>query len=137
MSKKRKISKRWIARKKGFRSGLEMDISSDLKSRSIEFTYESCKLDYVIPSRKARYTPDFILANGIIVESKGRFTAADRKKMLLVREANPGADIRFVFSNSSNRIAKNSKTTYADWCDKNGFLYADLTIPNSWLGNMK
>ena len=74
-----------------------------------------------------------ILSNGIIVESKGRFVTADRKKHLLIKKQHPTLDIRFVFSNSKAKINKGSKTTYGDWCDKHGFLYADKLIPEEWL----
>tara|TARA_R110001606_G_scaffold60362_2_gene142301 strand:+ start:1387 stop:1647 length:261 start_codon:yes stop_codon:yes gene_type:complete len=79
------------------------------------------------------YTPDFELPNGIIIESKGRFVSADRKKHLKVKEQYPKLDIRFVFSNSRGKINKGSKTTYAMWCDKYGFKYADKEIPEKWL----
>lgn len=57
----------------------------------------------------------------------------DRDKHLWVRKQNPRKDIRFVFGNSKNKIAKGSNTTYASWCKKNGFLYADKRIPWGWL----
>jgi len=79
------------------------------------------------------YTPDFELPNGIIIESKGRFVAADRKKHLLVQRQFPELDIRFVFSNSKGKISKGSKTSYADWCDKHGYIYADKLIPEEWI----
>jgi len=41
-------------------------------------------------------------------------------------------DIRFVFSRSGTRIRKNSKTTYADWCRKHDFEFADKLIPANW-----
>lgn len=31
------------------------------------------------------------------------------------------------------KISKGSKTSYADFCNKNGFLYADKEIPDEWL----
>jgi len=133
MYKKRKLNKRAISKARGFRSGLEMDISENLIKRNVKFEYETLKIKYEIPARRATYTPDFILHNGVIVESKGRFTASDRKKMLLVKEHNPELDIRMLFCNSNTRIAKNSKTTYADWCIKHGFKFADKIIPDSWL----
>lgn len=67
------------------------------------------------------------------METKGRFTATDRKKHLLVKAQRPDLDIRFVFSNSRAKLNKGSKTTYADWCNKHGFLYADKLIPTEWL----
>lgn len=84
---------------------------------------------YVKPAKHSLYTPDFVLPNGIIIETKGRFVSQDRAKHLLVREQRPELDIRFVFSNPNNRIGKTSLTTYAHWCEgKNPrrykFLYA-------------
>jgi len=83
------------------------------------------------------YTPDFLLPNGIIVETKGRFTAEDRKKHLEIQKQHPTLDIRFVFTNSRAKIRKGSKTSYADWCSKNGFLYADKDVPQEWLDERK
>ena len=119
-------------RKHGYRSGLEDRISEQLKSLSVPFKYEEFKIKYEIHENRT-YTPDFELPNGIIVESKGRFVAADRKKHLLVKKQHPELDIRFVFSNSKAKINKGSKTTYGDWCDKNGYLYADKLIPEGWI----
>jgi hypothetical protein len=119
--------------KNGYRSGLEDVISEDLKKRGVDFGgYETVKIKWQLIESKT-YTPDFILPNGIIIESKGRFVPDDRKKHLKVREQNPELDIRFVFSNSRNKIRKGSKTTYAMWCEKNNFLYADKRIPDEWI----
>jgi hypothetical protein len=87
----------------------------------------------VKPEKKAKYTPDFLLPNGIIVETKGRFLTEDRQKHLLIQAQHPELDIRFVFSNSRARISKASSTTYAMWCEKHGFRYADKLIPQAWL----
>jgi hypothetical protein len=35
--------------------------------------------------------------------------------------------------NASNKIRKGSDTTYAKWCEKKNILYANKTIPKSWL----
>ena len=67
------------------------------------------------------------------MESKGRFVTEDRQKHLLVKKQHPELDIRFVFSNPRARISKTSATTYAAWCDKHGFLYAEKFIPAAWL----
>lgn len=118
--------------KHGYRSGLEDRISDDLKDRKVKFEYEKLKIQYEVHEDRT-YTPDFTLPNGVIIESKGRFTPEDRKKHLLVKKQHPELDIRFVFSNSRNKIRKGSKTTYADWCEKHGFLYADKRIPDEWV----
>jgi len=116
-----------------YRSGLEKRIGDALKALGIKFKYESLKISYTKPSTPHKYTPDFILPNKIIIEAKGIFSSSDRKKHLLVKEQHPGLDIRFVFSNSRNKLYKGSKSTYADWCNRHGFLFADKEIPKEWL----
>lgn len=116
-----------------YRSGLEKRIGDALKKLGIKFKYETLKISYIKPSTPHKYTPDFILPNKIIVEAKGIFSSADRKKHLLVKEQHPDLDIRFVFSNSRSKLYKGSKSTYADWCIRHGFLFADKEIPIEWL----
>jgi hypothetical protein len=122
-----------VAIKYGFRSGLEERVAEQLDQLGVEYTYEKVKLKYIKPASQHVYTPDFVLANGIIVETKGRFLAPDRQKHILVKRHNPDLDIRFVFSNSNARISKASKTTYAMWCRKYGYKFSDKTIPEEWL----
>jgi len=123
--------------KNGWRSGLEETLAADLKSKGIDYEYEQHVLKFEVPSRIARYTPDFYIktksGKTIIVESKGQFKVANRQSMILVKKQHPDIDLRFVFSRSKETISKTSKTTYAMWCDKHGFLYADRTVPEGWL----
>ena len=79
------------------------------------------------------YKPDFVLNNGIIIETKGMFTTADRRKHLCVKKQHPNLDIRFVFENSNRKLYKNAKSTYAQWCIKHGFRYYTRIIPEDWL----
>ncbi len=127
------MSAKQVATKYGFRSGLEERVAEQLDQLGVEYTYEKVKLKYIRPASEHIYTPDFVLSNGIIVETKGRFLSVDRMKHLLVRKHNPDLDIRFVFSNSAAKISKGSRTTYAMWCNKYGYKYADKTIPVEWL----
>lgn len=128
-----RLTSEQVGTKYGFRSGLEERVAEELRQAGISFTYEEQVIKYIKPERPARYTPDFVLPSGIIVETKGRFLTADRQKHLLVKHQYPNLDIRFVFSRSKDRISKQSRTTYADWCEKNGFMYADRSIPKEWL----
>ena len=116
--------------KQTFRSGFEERIASQLKRCGIDYTYESLVIEY---KRLSTYTPDFILPNGIIIETKGRWVTEDRSKHLLIKEQHPDLDIRLLFQNAHNKIRKGSKTTYAMWCEKKGILYAHKQIPKSWL----
>lgn len=117
----------------GWRSGLEQRNQEDLTARGVPFRYEEVKLRYTRPASAHKYTPDFILPNGIIVETKGLFDTEDRQKHLLVKAEHPGLDIRFVFTRSASPLRKGAKTTYAEWCAKNGFTFADKLIPQAWI----
>lgn len=124
--------KKSTARKRGFKSGLEDSTATHIKSKGIKVLYETSKIHYTIPSSKHVYTPDFILPNGIIIESKGYFAIEDRKKHMLIRQQHPDKDIRFVFTRSATKLYKGAKSTYGDWCVKNNFKFADKKIPDSW-----
>jgi hypothetical protein len=110
-----------------YRSGLEEKVADLLSSLKVEFEYESTKVPYIL---QCNYTPDFLLPNGVYLETKGRLTEEDRRKMIAVKKANPDLDIRFVFQAPYNKIYKGSKTTYAKWCEKHGFQYCSFhSIP--------
>lgn len=107
-----------------------------LKKCNIKFTYEKEKIKWV--DLKIRtYTPDFVLENGIIIETKGRFISVDRRKHKEIKKQFPDLDIRFVFNNSRSKLYKGAKSSYGDWCKKHGFKYADKTIPKEWLKEVK
>ena len=115
-----------------YRSGLEDSIAEQLKHSRVKAVYEGYSIEYTIPESSHTYTPDFVLPNGIIIETKGVFDAVDRKKHLLIKEQYPNLDIRFVFSNINAKIYKGSPTSHADWCKKHGFQYAHKAIPSGW-----
>ena len=128
MRNRRKSTVRTAAVKAGFRSGLEHRVWKNLIQRKVKgAAYEPIKISYVIPLSEHSYTPDIVLANGIILEVKGRLVKADRDKHLLIKEQYPDIDLRFVFQNANNKIRKgivieqngsNLKTAYWDY-DKN------------------
>lgn len=135
----------------GFRSLLEKNFAAYLKKIGIDFLYEAIKIPYIVPAKKRNYVPDFVynpksrrrvkkvislddLKNMIVIETKGRLTASDRKKMLWVKENNPEIDIRFVFPNNSilskaKKGRDGGKYRYSDWCEDNGFPYFIGTEP--------
>ena len=128
---KSKVRKNAI--KHGYRSGFEHKVADQLNEQKIKFEYETTVIDYIKPQTEHTYTIDFTLPNGILVETKGRWVAEDRKKHLLIKKQNPELDIRIVFMSGKTKIRKGSKTTYGDWCDKNGIQWAEKNIPESWL----
>jgi hypothetical protein len=116
-----------------FRSGLEEKVCKQLNDAHIAHAYERYRISYLVPEKEHKYLPDFVLFNGIIVETKGLFDTADRAKHLLLRDQYPELDIRFVFSSSKSKLYKGSPTSYGMWCDKHGIKYADKLIPLAWL----
>jgi len=120
------------ALKYGYRSGLEHTVSIYLKERNYKFMYEEIKIEWEDLAYRT-YTPDFVLDNGIMIETKGLFTTADRRKHLAVKKQHPKLDIRFVFTNSRTKLRKGAKSTYGEWCIKHGFRYYDRIIPEDWL----
>lgn len=141
---KRKTSKPFSWKRSEVRSGLEARVREDLDARGIKYEYETLELPYVkkyCPHcgeiiQKGTYIPDFIIGK-LIVEVKGRFTAQDRKKHVSVHELHPDKDIRILFQRDQ-KLGKGSRTTYSEWCDKKGIIYAfGETIPESWIEESK
>ena len=118
--------------KHGYRSGLEHTISVYLTELKQRYKYEALKIEWEDLTYRT-YTPDFILSNGIIIEKKGRFLTADRKKHIAIKKQHPDLDIRFVFTNSRSKLQKGAKSSYGQWCIKYGFRYYDRIIPEDWL----
>jgi len=130
----RRISKaRSNAIKHGYRSGFEHKVADQLKESKTNFDYEITVIDYIKPQTSHKYTVDFTLPNGILIETKGRWVLEDRKKHLLIKDQRPELDIRIVFQNANGKIRKGSKTTYSDFCEKHGILWANKEIPPSWI----
>jgi hypothetical protein len=131
-----RVNWKQIARykKATFRSGFEDKVAAALTAKGIPYEYEQHKISYLVPAQEHTYTPDFLLPNGIFIETKGVFDSQDRKKHLFIKEQyGDGYDIRFVFYNAHAPIYKGSKTTYATWCDKHGFKWAHKSIPEAWI----
>jgi len=114
-----------------FRSKLEEKVADLLEGLGISYEYESEKLSYTI---EHNYTPDFVLPNYTYLETKGYWDAADRRKILAVKKANPQIDLRMIFQSPYNTISKKSKTTYAKWCEKHDIPWTSYhNIPLEWL----
>jgi Phage endonuclease I len=111
-----------------FKSGLERNAYAQMPE---DTEYEPDKIKYVV---EHSYTPDFKIGPNTYIETKGRFLAQDRAKHLYIKEQHPEVTIHFLFGNAQNKLNRASKTSYADWCEKYGFSYADFAdgIPQHW-----
>ncbi len=131
----------------GKRSGFEVTIANDLDKAGVAYEYESLVFTYTEPLRKnlaecgecgstnlirtGRYTPDFVLSNSTIIETKGRFDAQDRRKMIAVRDEY--TDYKFVLLfMRDNRISRRSNTYYSDWCMTNQFDFSIGQLKKEW-----
>ena len=142
MYQRQKFKRVQISKDVTLKSGLEEVVYTYLTKHKCTFKYEGLKVTYFQPEIKKTYKPDFPIRGSFIIETKGAFNSADRKKMKLIKQQNPKLDIRFVFSNSKNKIGKKSKTTYARWCELNNFPYHCIqstkqTFPSEWLKEIK
>jgi hypothetical protein len=133
---------RRAAKAVGLRSGFELSVAEQLDKLGVEYTYESETYPWQEKIARAKcgdcggaafaprkYTPDFFLSNGVVIEAKGRFTVQDRKIALAMREQ--GIEIRYVFQ-FDNRLSKKSDTRYSDWCDKYDLWWAVKEVPKEW-----
>jgi predicted nuclease of restriction endonuclease-like RecB superfamily len=116
-------------------SKAEVIFAEDMDKRSLVWMYEPEKWDWEPPRRV--YTPDFKVkrrdGSYFFVEFKGYLRPTDKVKMAAIRLQYPDVDIRFVFMKASKPSYKGSKTTYGDWATKNGYRWAEGTIPAEWL----
>ena len=125
MAKKRNKRKAKVP----YKSKFELTTAGFLRTKGIRFKYEPHRLTY---TKEHYYLPDFLLSNGIYIETKGRFTSKDRTKMLAVREAHPDKDIRLFFMRDQY-LYKGSETRYSDWCNEHNIKFCIKELPKEWL----
>lgn len=115
-----------------YRSGLEKEVAAYLRKTQKKVRYEVLKVEWE-DLRYRTYTPDFVLDNGIIIETKGIFDSEDRRKHREIQRQHPELDIRFVFSNAKSKLYKGAKSRYFNWCEQHKFQWANRVIPEEWL----
>ena len=106
-----------------YKSLLEKDVADHMDRQKIKYEYEADTFNYVRPSH---YTPDWKVAPKRYLETKGEFSPSQRANMLAFKEQHPDIEIIMVFAQASNKLHKQAKMTYAEWCDKHGIPYHDL-----------
>lgn len=135
-------------KRKDFRSNFEFNIARVLATKGIKFEYESKSYEYTkkvyrpvcleCGSKKVvsthKYTPDFFLPNGIVIETKGKVTPSVRTNLLEIHEAmqEQGVDWRLVFMRD-NWLTKKRTKRLSEWAEDNGIKYFVGRIPDEWL----
>ena len=118
-----------------YRNKAEKSLGEALKKASIPFEYEpkDGRLAYTKTTHH-KYSPDFVLESGTVLEFKGYFPRDDWKKMLAVKECNPDRTIVFVFMDSTKELTRGKKNyprTYGDWAEKHGFEWLCLVTSSA------
>ena len=98
-------------------------------------TYEPDRLKFKQPEAIRTYIPDWKVRDGVYIETKGKLTVDDRKKMKWVKEQYPDYIFYIFFQNARVKLRKGSKTSYGDWATKAGFIWSDKRagLPAEWL----
>jgi len=133
-----------------YKSNFERKVAEYLKAKGVKFGYETEKVVYMRPTRSgecldcsspnvginASYYPDFVLSNGIYLETKGKFDSQGRSKILNVLASNnvlSRENFRLLFMRD-NYITKKRLKTYSEWCDDHDIEWGiGPEVPDKWL----
>ena len=130
---------RRTTKKDGFASRAEAKFAEAMTEYGLAWLYEPEKYPWVPPPK--RYIPDFRVTTktgkSFLIEYKGYLRPEDRTKMKAIRKQYPQLDLRIIFQNAKKPLYKGSPSTYGDWATKNGYKWADKTIPQDWLRERK
>lgn len=140
------------------RSPFERRFAANLDKLGIKYEYEPKQFEYWLKLPRSRttcrncsssnniwnkrfYTPDFYLPEyDVHLETKGRWTGADRKKHKAMVEQHPEIKLAILF-HSDSKLRKSSKTRYTEWCKKNNIKYkvigAKANVPSiDWIRSL-
>lgn len=122
------------------RSKLELRFEDILIENKAEYDYEVTVIPYTVPESQHKYTVDWTLLNGPLIETKGYLSDhQERTKYVLLKNQYPDLDLRFVFDNP-NKLCGGTKYSHAKWADKNGFTYCsikDIDVIQQWIQESK
>lgn len=124
---------------KGFimASKAEVTFATYMDEEGIVWLYEPDQFEWSPPVKIKKYKPDFKImckdGSYFYVEYKGYLRPEDKVKMKAMKLQHPKLDIRFVFQRANKPIYKGSKTTYAMWAEKLGYLWSEGRMPKEWL----
>jgi hypothetical protein len=119
-----------------YRSGLEQRFQDACKDQGWDLPYEQDKIKYIIPESKHSYTPDFTVTKNSFIETKGLWSAADRKKACLIKQQHPDVSILYVLYRDQ-RLSKKSKTTYLSWAEKQGLEACTFSNKSTWMAYIR
>jgi hypothetical protein len=118
-------------------SKFEEKFEQTLIASGIQYVYEAVKVFFTPPLKRRSKTWDWLITTDsgstFVCETKGWWPSKVRLAETEAIKQNPNTDVRYCFQKASTKINKNSKTSYADWCDKHGIRWCEGSIPPTWL----
>lgn len=120
-------------KKSPYRSRYEGRFYDQVVAQGMSLAYEKDVLAFVTRPEKRRYIPDWTVAPGWFIETKGKLDPRDRKKLLYVKEQHPTARILIVFQRSEIPIYKGSPTSHGQWATKAGYEWCDIKDSEVWI----
>jgi predicted nuclease of restriction endonuclease-like RecB superfamily len=127
----RRLAKEYAAMA-GMKSIGEVRCAADMDSKKIEWKYEIEKLRY--QHKVQTYTPDFLLADGTLIEYKGKMTNETRKKLLSIKRCNPKRRLCIVFEKPDNKLSSRPNSQrYWQWAEANQFEWSDQVVDPRWV----
>lgn len=129
----RNNKKRADGKRGGFEPQIEKIFNSMQAEYKFDLSYEEDTFEVNIPYK---YKPDFKLSfpdgRQLVVECKGYFDEADRRKVLSFRATYPEIEYAIVFERN-NPVRKNAKMRYMDWAEKHDIKAAVGEVPDEWM----
>ena len=116
-------------KQKDHRSKLEDEVEQALLDRGLSPQYEPDKFEYTL---HRKYCPDFKVGD-VYIEVKGWWPSSERMKFLSVIRNNPELKIFVALQRPNQRLNKQSKTTLAQWCQKQGIKWSPIPIPPDFI----
>lgn len=80
-------------------------------------------------AKYSTYSPDFEIRASTFIEAKGKFTAANRTRLIAFAEEHPSVKIYLLFQRD-NWLSKRHASKYSDWARQYGFDYTVGTHPD-------
>lgn len=102
-----------------------------MRKAGVQAGYEVDRIEFTTTTH---YLPDWKLRKNFYIETKGYFSSSNRSRLLDFKRQHPEITVCLVFQNAQNKLYAKSKTTYAQWCDKHDFPWADIDdgLPIHW-----
>ena len=89
------------SRRGKYKSRLELYFATLAEKANLPFQYEPDRIPYTRPSNSV---PDWKIADGIYIETKGYLAPSNRANLIAFKEQHPKIKILLAFGNAENKL---------------------------------